>query len=76
MAKKQNKTEKPAVPTSTDRHLQPKMTLRLSEAHGEALRAIAGVEDRTITAVVLRALRAYAQANGYDWPGLSQKQRD
>lgn len=56
--------------TNGDRHKEPKMTLRFSKAAGDALRAIAEAEERTVTAVVQRALRAYAKANGYEWPGL------
>lgn len=51
-----------------DRHLTPKMTLRLPSAAGDALRTMAVTEDRTITAIVMRALRLYAGENGYEWP--------
>ncbi len=56
-------------PKPGDRHQQPKMTLRLPEPVGDLLREMAAKEDRTITAIVLRALRAYATENGYTWPG-------
>lgn len=52
----------------TDRHKEAKTALRLSEAVGDALRQIAKAEDRTITAIVRRALRDYAEKNGHPWP--------
>lgn len=51
-----------------DRHRDPKLTIRIPAVAGEALRRIADSEDRTLTAVILRALKAYAQANGHNWP--------
>jgi uncharacterized protein (DUF1778 family) len=54
-----------------DRHLHPKITLRLPPSAGQALRQMAEAEERTITAIVLRALRAYATVNGHSWPGQS-----
>ncbi len=51
-----------------DRHLDPKMTLRLPEEVGDALRDVADQEERTITTVVLRALRDYFKTHGYPWP--------
>jgi hypothetical protein len=72
MGRKKKPNPESDVPKSTDRHLQPRLTLRLPSAAGEALKAIAEAEDRTITAIVLRALRSYAQEHGYAFPGKSQ----
>lgn len=57
---------------AADRHLHPKLTLRLPGAEGEALRRMASAEERTLTAIVLRALRAYAREHGHPWPGLPE----
>lgn len=54
-------------PNKKDRHLEPKITLRLPSPAGDILRQIAAKEDRTITTVVLRALRLYAEQNGHSW---------
>lgn len=57
-----------ATTPKKDRHKQPKMTIRPSAKVGNALREIAGKEDRTITAIVTRALKLYAEQNGHSWP--------
>jgi hypothetical protein len=44
------------------------LTIRLGSDEDAALRRMAESEDRTITAVVMRALKAYAQANNHSWP--------
>jgi hypothetical protein len=76
MAKKKPPEREQSRP-DPDRHLHPKITLRLPPPAGDVLRAIAEHEDRTITAIVLRALRAYAQAHGYTWgPSPIPGQRD
>ncbi len=62
--------------TSADRHKTPKKTLRLPKAVGDLLKHMAETEDRTETAVVMRALRAYAKENGYTWPTIPRDQPD
>jgi len=52
-----------------DRHLNPKTTIRLPKDAGDVLRGLANKEDRTITTIVLRALKLYAKENDYPWPG-------
>jgi len=66
MAKQQPQSE-----PKKDRHLNPKKTIRLPKEVGQALDDLAEKEDRTITTIVLRALRLYAKENNYPWPGSS-----
>jgi hypothetical protein len=55
----------------TDRHKQPRLTLRLPQEAGAVLRRIARKNHRTMTAEVLLALEKHAEENGEDWPELS-----
>jgi hypothetical protein len=55
-------------PTKPDQHKNQNMSLRLPPHLAEWLKQIAQSEDRTYTAVVMRALRTYAEKNGYEWP--------
>jgi Ribbon-helix-helix protein, copG family len=66
MARRKKQTDAPKP--LADRHKQPAITLRLPEPYDGLLRHMAEAEDRTITAIVQRALRDYARANGYAWP--------
>lgn len=50
-----------------DRHNHPALTLRLPPNVREVLQAIADLEDRTKTKVVIRALRKYAEEVGVPW---------
>lgn len=55
-------------PAAKDRHLSPRITLRLPAPAGDILRAIARQNHRTLTAEVLLALRRHAEENGFKWP--------
>jgi hypothetical protein len=55
-------------PEKNDRHLHPKMTVRLGPAAEAFLREVRSKEDRTYTAILIRALKLYAKENGYAWP--------
>lgn len=61
--KKSTSTRKEA-----DRHKEPKMTLRLPEPYRNLVREIADKEDRNFTKVIQRAIRLYAEANGFKDP--------
>lgn len=58
------------VKKKTDRHKYPGMTVRLPKEQADALRAIADTEERTPSVVIARALRDYAKAHGYRYPGI------
>ena len=60
-------------PRSRDRHLQPKMTIRLGEPARSVLRKIAADEDRSLTVIITRALKMYAKESGVDWPDKQSK---
>jgi hypothetical protein len=53
---------------STDRHKLPKTTFRFSKELADWLDGVCKFEERNRHQVVVRALRAYARANNYDWP--------
>ncbi len=53
---------------TTDRHLHSKMTIRLGPQAEALLKQAKDAEDRTYTAIIIRALKLYAKENGYTWP--------
>lgn len=62
--------------TTTDRHVNPTMTLRIKPKFADAIRNIADAEDRTMTAIIIRAMRRYAEENGHEWPDAKQRSDD
>jgi predicted transcriptional regulator len=51
-----------------DRHKTQKMTFRPSEIVKQMIQVIAEKEERTKAKVIERAVRLYAEQNGYEWP--------
>ena len=61
--------KRPAKKSRTeDRHNPESMLIRIPADHGRMLRRLKTVEDRPIAMIIARALRAYYQANGYQFP--------
>lgn len=55
-------------PKKKDLHKEAQTTIRPGKVANFMLRRIAKQEDRTNTAVLVRALKLYAEQNGYEWP--------
>jgi hypothetical protein len=74
MAKRKKPTD--SAERAADRHKSAAITLRLPEPYDSLLRRMADAEDRTITAIVQRALRDYARTNGYVFPPTEEEGED
>lgn len=50
------------------KHKNPILSFRPDDVTNQVIREIAEKEDRTLATVIKRAVRLYAEQNGYEWP--------